>query len=221
MKTLFLCSLLLLFSGCRVLEDDASKKNIPNPHNFTQDVHYVMLDETSQLPSEDTSKVLLVEFFKYSNSSCKELHPLVHKLMQKFPKQIELQKYPLGEEEIKTLHSQMFFIKEEVETEDDLDSLLFDLTSEHKNGYSLDEQVESYRALFEQYDVSPEEFDEILLSQEMDFLINDSKSVANDLGIDGIPALIVGKYKVKMASLSNIREVAALLDYLIQVSQTE
>ena len=228
MKKLLICLTMFIFVACNFINDDEDttsvKATVENPHNFQDGVHYSIIEGTERLEVSDPTKKIILHFcFKMMCGHCKAFYPLVDSLMQHYLDDVEYVKIHSTGKGIKDLHAKMFYLQETVES-DDLDTELFNLTAENVGeGLEIEDQIVKYKALFEQYGVSGETFDEYVNSQEAVDRLGESTILIEDLEIKEIcPAVVVGgKYRIYTGHFDSDYDILPLIDYLIELSQSE
>ena len=226
MKKVLLISIIFLFTACDFLkgEDDSTNNQaVPNPSNYSADVHYAKVTD-SDIMASNPSKVIVHKFFKYICGHCMEMTPLIDDLIQsKYQAEVEYVKVPVSGDGVKLLHAKLFFLKHKANTSDNLDSLLFTLTDMHKKeGYEIEQQKESYKGFFSRYGITGEQFDTFLMSQEVQDSLDVAANTMKALDVTGTPTIVVGgKYRINTDYFNDDHDIMPLVEYLIEVVQSE
>ena len=188
---------------------------------YEEGTHFRLLPDSMQVRDlGDTSRITVTEFFWYGCSRCLEFNPLIHDLTDNHPDSVELYKIPLNGLGVKELHAQIYYIRKSIDTEDNLDSMLFDLTVNNIGTESKEEQIVEYKKLFENYGMTSEEFDTMLESDELADYMNSIDSLAARLNITTTPLVIVdGRYRVLAGGFEEDHEMIPATDYLIQYAK--
>ena len=189
--------------------------------SYEEGVHFRLLPDSMQVRDlGDTSRITVTEFFWYGCSRCLEFNPLIHDLIDDHPDSVELYKVPLNGLGVKELHAQMYYMRKSVDTEDNLDSILFDLIVNQVGTQEKDEQIVEYKKLFEGYGMASEDFDAIMESDELAEYLSTIDSLATRLEVTTTPIVIVdGRYRVLAGGFEEDHEMIPAVDYLIQYAK--
>ena len=145
-----------------------------------------------QQPTSTGNKVEVVEVFWYGCPHCYSIEPHIEKWLSEKPDYIEFVRLPavLGQDWI--AHAKVFYVAQEMGVLEKIHRPLFNAIH-NKHQRIIDEK--SLRKFFIAQGVDGNEFDRLLVSEEIDQKLRRAFVLGRNYGITSVPAIIVnGKY---------------------------
>ena len=225
MKRLFALFTVLILTGCLSSNDeDNDSDQMEVMITLEEGVHYTVIPESQHITHGTPSKVTVTAFFRYGCSLCHEFDPKLEAFLKSYGDGAELIKTPYVKEGLPVieLHAKIFFIRQEVETDDDIDEKLFDLTLNGLVGLEIEDMVVKYAEFFEDYGISSEDFNAKLESDEMKDKMAEAKAFQDKMGVDGTPRVFVGsKYFITNNAFDTFDDMVKGVEQLIALVGSE
>lgn len=154
-----------------------------------------------QQPTEDASKVEVLEFFSYGCSHCASFHPLLTQWAAKLPKDVVLKKIPVTFNSAKMVPmAKLYYALEASGDLGKLDAAVFD--SIHKQGVALmtDQAVIDWAA---KRVADPKKFEDAYKSFGVKSKVDRAQQLVQAYGVNGTPSMAIdGKYMVNNETTS-------------------
>ncbi|RMF16227.1 MAG: thiol:disulfide interchange protein DsbA/DsbL [Gammaproteobacteria bacterium] len=180
--------------------------------NFEAGKHYQVLP--AAVPTQDPTKVEVVELFWYGCPHCYRFDPLVHAWKKKLPEYAYFRAMPMAFNAQWALHAQTFYALQAIGWEEKVHQAVFDaLARDHKPLLS----EEAITDFLVQQGVPGEAFSKAFRSFAVKGKLNQSRKAATDYRVDGVPALVVnGKYVITASGAGDFLTMLRIADYLVE-----
>lgn len=185
----------------------------PSNGAFKEGKDYTRL--SNPMPTRDSNKVEVIEFFWYGCPHCYAFEPTLEAWVAKLPPHVDFWRSPVVWGDVKKTHAQVYYTAEALGVLDKTHKAFFDavheaeLTQKSEDVYTAPETI---KAFFKNYGVSNEKFDQAFASFGVMSKVTMADARGRSYTVSGVPTLIVnGKYVVQ-GSMPN---ALAVVDYLI------
>jgi thiol:disulfide interchange protein DsbA len=178
---------------------------------YTEGVEYERL--ASPVPTEDASKVEVVELFWYGCPHCYRLEPYLNKWLKTKPANVVFIRVPAVFRPLWAFHAKVYYTAEVLGVLDKVHEPMFDAM--HVQRRKMD-TVPEVKALFAKYGVTSEQFDNAFNSFAVDAKVRRATDLTRRYGIEGVPALVInGKYLTDGVMAHGHDGMLRVTDYLI------
>ncbi|WP_369601140.1 thiol:disulfide interchange protein DsbA/DsbL [Hahella sp. SMD15-11] len=180
--------------------------------NYVAGQHYQVLP--APVPTEDPSRVEVVELFWYGCPHCYRFDPLVHAWKKKLPEHAYFKAIPMAFNAQWAFHAQTYYALKAIGWEEKVHQAVFDaLARDHKPLLDLDSMASFLAGL----GVPEEEFRKAMNSFAVKGQVNKSRKLGTDYHADGVPALVVnGKYLITTSGAGDFLTMLRIADFLIE-----
>lgn len=154
-------------------------------------------------PTQDKTKVEVIEFFWYGCPHCYALEPQLTQWLKTLPKNVTFVRQPATFWPGSENHAKAYFVAEALNVIDKVHADLFDTIQNKKQKLDSEEELAKF---FVAHGVKEAAFHEAYKSFGVDTKVRQVKTLAPRYGISGVPTLVVnGKY-VTSGSLAGSHE---------------
>ena len=175
---------------------------------------YAVIDPVQ--PTDDPSKIEVVEFFSYACPHCNDLNPVIHKWAEKLPSDVVFKRVPVSFNPFYELMAKLFYSLETTGDLARLDTPLFNAI--HVKGLKLINE-KSITEWVTSQGVDALKFGEAWKSFNVNSKTKRADQMARNFRIQGVPAVAVdGRYLVGGKSLQDLLE---LTDKIIEKRRAE
>lgn len=175
---------------------------------------YVVLDPAQ--PTDDASKIEVVEFFSYACPHCNDLNPMIQKWAAKLPRDVVFKRVPVSFNPFYVLMARLFYALETTGDLERLDAPLF--AAIHEKGLKLvsDQSITEWAV---SQGVDARKFSEAWNSFSVNSKTKRADQMTRNFRIQGVPAIAVdGRYLIGGKSQ---QEMLALTDKVIEKRRAE
>jgi len=170
-------------------------------------------DITPAVPTTSGNKIEVVEMFWYGCPHCYAFEPVLNEWKAHLPKDVAFIRVPAIFNPKWEFTARIYYTADVLGVLDKMHEHIFDAI--HKQHRPLASEPE-VAALFEQYGVSKQEFDNTFNSFAVNSKLNWARHLTKAYGIDGVPTMIVdGKYRTSASLAGGHEEVLKVVDGLI------
>ncbi len=174
---------------------------------------------TPPLPTQDTSKVEVIEFFWYGCPHCYRLEPLLKKWLKNKPEYVQFIRQPAVFSKLWGKHAKAYFTAEALGVADKLHDDFFDVIQNKKSSLTSKEQLAKF---FVAHGVDEAAFHEAYNSFLVDTKMRQAKTMASRYGVTGVPTIIInGKYKTSGPLAKSHENMIKVMDQLIEQEYTK
>lgn len=182
--------------------------------DFVEGTHYVRLDEP--LPTQDKSKIEVVEFFWYGCVHCFHFEPALRAWASRQPDDVYMRGSPALWNKTMGLHAQAFYTAQALGVLDKLHEPLFAALNVEPKVKLNDES--SIQKFFAKYGVDKADFSKAFNSFGVASQVKQADARARSTGIEGTPELLVnGKYRIssRLGGGQSTSQMLQVADFLI------
>lgn len=145
------------------------------------------------MPTRDSEKIEVIEFFWYGCPHCYRLEPLIQEWLKTKPDNVLFVRQPAVFSSLWGKHAKAYFTAEALGVVDKVHADFFDAIQNKKQRLTSEDELAEF---FVAHGVDEMEFREAYHSFLVDSKMRQAKSMAKNYGVTGVPALIInGKYK--------------------------
>ena len=164
-------------------------------------------------PTQDKSKVEVIEFFWYGCPHCYALEPSLNAWLKTLPKNVTFIRQPAMFWAGAEVHAKAYFVAESLGVVDKVHADLFDAIQNKKQKMDSEEELAKF---FVAHGVKEAAFRDAYKSFGIDTKVKQSKTLAPRYGISGVPTLVVnGKYVTSASLAGSAENVTKILNQLI------
>ena len=165
------------------------------------------------VPTVDASKVEVVELFWYGCPHCYRLEPDLKKWLKNKPANVVFVRVPAVFRPLWGFHAKVYYTAEVLGVLDQVNPAMFEAM--HVQRRKLN-SVDEVKALFAQYGVTSEKFDNAFNSFAVDAKVRRATDLTRRYGLEGVPALVInGKYVTDGVMAHGHHGMLQVTDYLI------
>lgn len=198
---------------------DTGDTNAPlGPQKYSEGEHYSMLT-AAQGTSSSPDVVEVAEVFWYGCPHCYSFDPFVTKWSGELPAGVEFIRLPVMWNPTNQIHARMYYTAEALGKLDEMHDAIFREMHVNKKMLTTESAIEAF---FENYGVSPEEFQKTFRSFAVESKLKRAKNLTQRYRIQSVPLLVInGKYVTTGKGLRNFDDILAVADELIVREQAE
>jgi protein dithiol oxidoreductase (disulfide-forming) len=164
-------------------------------------------------PTQDKTKVEVIEFFWYGCPHCYALEPLLNQWLKTLPKNVTFIRQPAMFWSGSESHAKAYFIAEALNMVDKVHTDLFDAIQTKKQKLESEEELGKF---FAAHGVKEAAFHEAYKSFGVDTKVRQAKSLPPRYNITGVPTMIVnGKYVTSGSQAGSHENMLKVLNQLI------
>ena len=168
---------------------------------------------SSVQPTQDPSKVEVIEFFWYGCPHCYSFEPLLNKWLETKPDNVQFIRQPAIFSSLWGKHAKAYFTAEALGVVEKTHTDFFNAIQNLKKKLQTEDQL---AAFFAAHGVDEKEFREVYNSFLVDTKMRQAKQIISQYGITGVPAIIVnGKYKVTARLAGSHEKMITVINTLI------
>jgi len=161
----------------------------------------------------DANKVEVVELFWYGCPHCYHLEPDMKKWLKNKPANVVFVRVPAVFRPLWSFHAKVYYTAEVLGVVEQVHDAMFEAMQVQRRKMAT---VEEVKALFAEYGVSSEKFDNAFNSFAVDAKVRRATDLTRRYGIEGVPALVInGKYVTDGVMAHGQRGMLEVTDYLI------
>lgn len=165
------------------------------------------------VPTVDASKVEVVELFWYGCPHCYRLEPDLNKWLKNKPANVVFVRVPGVFRPLWGFHAKVYYTAEVLGVLDQVNPAMFEAMHVQRRKMS---SVDEVKALFAQYGVTSEKFDNAFNSFAVDAKVRRATDLTRRYGLEGVPALVInGKYVTDGVMAHGHNGMLQVTDYLI------
>ncbi len=150
---------------------------------------YMLGVEYKKVPTPHPKKKTVTEFFFYGCPHCWHLEPSIEKWLKTKPKDVTFERVPaVLNSPAWIFFARAFYTAKNLGVLEQSHRALFDAL--HKDRLKLF-TVEKLAAWYSQFGVDPKQFEAMFKSFKVDTQVQEAAKLTRDMGIDGVPAIVV------------------------------
>ena len=198
---------------------DTGDTNAPlGPQKYSEGEHYSILT-AAQGTGSSPDVVEVAEVFWYGCPHCYSFDPFVTKWSGELPAGVEFIRLPVMWNPTNQIHARMYYTIEALGKLDEMHDAIFREMHVNKKMLTTESAIEAF---FENYGVSPEEFQKTFRSFAVESKLKRAKNLTQRYRIQSVPLLVInGKYVTTGKGLRNFDDILAVADELIVREQAE
>jgi len=178
---------------------------------YDEGIQYERL--VAPVPTVDANKVEVVELFWYGCPHCYRLEPDLKKWLKNKPANVVFVRVPAVFRPIWAFHAKVYYTAEVLGVLDKVHEAMFEAMHVQRRKMS---SVDEVKALFAQYGVTSEKFDNAFNSFAVDAKVRRATDLTRRYGLEGVPALVInGKYVTDGVMAHGHNGMLQVTDYLI------
>jgi thiol:disulfide interchange protein DsbA len=198
--------------------ESAAEVEAEKAWKFSQGKHFTMLT-TAQGTSSPADVIEVTEVFWYGCPHCFNFDPFLKKWEKDLPDNVNFVRLPVMWNPTNEIHARMFYTAEALGKLDEMHEAIF--REMHINNQSLTTEA-SIEALFLNFGVSEEEFEDTFRSFAIESKLKRAKNLTQRYRIQSVPILVTnGKYLATGPDVKNFDDMLAVTDELIEREQQE
>jgi len=175
LRELVLAGLLLAFCSLAAVAGEYTELNPPRP-------------------TDDPSKVEVIEFFWYGCPHCYRFDPYLEKWLKNKPDKVVFKRQPVIFGPHWEPHARAYFTAQALGVLDKVHKDMFDAMHKEKKRLTSEEELAEF---FAAHGVDKKTFRSTFHSFSVDMKVRQAESIPADYGITGVPAIVVdGKYLI-------------------------
>jgi len=164
-------------------------------------------------PTQDVSKVEVIEFFWYGCPHCYQFEPHLAKWAKNLPKNVTFIRQPAVFSKVWGKHAKAYFTAEMLGITDKVHADLFHAIQVKEQSLSSEKELAQF---FIEHGVTQDDFTAAFHSFSVDAKMRKAKTMGPKYGITGVPAIVVnGKYMVNARSAGSNEQVIEVINQLI------
>jgi thiol:disulfide interchange protein DsbA len=164
-------------------------------------------------PTQDKTKVEVIEFFWYGCPHCYAFEPILNKWLKTLPKNVQFIRQPAAFSELWEKHAKAYYVAEALNMVDKVHADFFDAIQNKKQKLETEEELAKF---FVAHGVKEASFHEAFNSFGVDTNVKKAKTVPPRYGITGVPTMVVnGKYVTSGSLAGSHENMIKILDQLI------
>lgn len=157
-------------------------------------------------PTQDPSKVEVIEFFSYGCIHCYTFEPSLKVWLKTLPANVHFIRQPAVFQAPWKAYAKAYFTAESLGVLDKVHDAIYDAIHNEKKPLQSEEDLANF---FVAHGVKSEDFTKAYKSFSVDAKLRQAEVSAPAYGIEGTPSLVVnGKYRIKAAAPEKMFEVA-------------
>jgi thiol:disulfide interchange protein DsbA len=207
LKSVLSLAFLLIASitaGVAAEAPDAVAADKPLPYDLVTPAH----------PTNDPSKVEVIEFFWYGCPHCYHFEPYIKAWLKTKPDNVVFIRQPAVFNAHWAAHAKAFFTAESLGVLDKVHDDLYDAIQNKKEDLESEADLAKF---FASHGVKEEEFHKAYKSFAVDAKMRQAEALGPSYGIDGTPALVVnGKYRIGAAKAKSFDTMIETANALIK-----
>jgi protein dithiol oxidoreductase (disulfide-forming) len=169
------------------------------------------------LPTQTGDKIEVIEVFWYGCPHCYSFEPYVEEWAKKLPDDVEFIRLPGVLNQAWIPHAKAFYTAQKLGILEKIHRPLFDAIHKQKKQIFTDQQIMEF---FTAQGISPEEFNRVYTSKELDTKIRQAYFAARDYKISGVPSVVVnGKYSTSGTLAGTFDSMLKVIDELIELER--
>ena len=161
--------------------------------NYQEGVHYKKLDP--EQPGADGRRILVQGFFMYTCGHCNDLEPHLDEWLKTKPENVDFVKIPaVFDRPIIILHAKAFYALKLIGADAEIHKKIFHAIHEERKRLRTEDDMEAFLVA---NGVNMDEYRKAIKSFSVSTNIRQASVLAENYGIQGVPALVVdGKYLI-------------------------
>jgi len=169
---------------------------------------------TPPQPTEDTSKIEVMEFFWYGCPHCLHFEPNLKDWLKTKPANVVFIRQPAVFNARWGAHAKAFFTAEALGLADKLHADFFEAIQGKKQALESEDDLAKF---FSAHGVREDDFHKAYRSFAVDSKMRQAEGMAERYGVDGTPAIIVnGKYRVSATLAKSLENMITITNALIK-----
>ena len=180
---------------------------------YEEGIQYERL--AAPVPTVDANKVEVVELFWYGCPHCYRLEPELKNWLKNKPANVVFVRVPAVFRPIWAFHAKVYYTAEVLGVLDKVHDAMFNAMHVQRRKMAT---VDEVKALFAQYGVTSEKFDNAFNSFAVDAKVRRATDLTQRYGLEGVPALVInGKYVTDGVMAHGHNGMLQVTDYLISM----
>ena len=169
----------------------------------------------SPVPTQDPSKIEVIEFFWYGCPHCYSFEPVLTKWLKNKPKNVQFIRQPAIFSKVWGDHAKAYFTADALGVVDKVHADFFNSIQNLKKKPRTDDQLAKF---FAEHGIDETEFRDTYNSFLVDTKMRQAKNLPKRYGLTGVPAIIVnGKYLVTAKLAGSQEKMIAVINELIEL----
>ena len=197
--------------SCIAVEDSLT---VAGEKGYQAGVHYELLNPTVETGQGD--KIVVQEYFWYGCPACRNFETFLKPWQDSLASDVVVEKIPATPNDITLLHAQIYYVRQSIQSEDDLDSDLFDLTIRIKNS-STEDQIKEFGTYFEEYQIGEDSLRVLIQSTDIQAKVDAAVLWKAETGAASTPTVVVdGKYIMNISAFNSYPDYLNGIDYVVE-----
>lgn len=164
-------------------------------------------------PTQDKTKVEVIEFFWYGCPHCYAFEPILNQWLKTLPKNVQFIRQPAAFNEVWEAHAKAYLVAEALNVVDKVHADFFDAIQNKKQKLDSEEELAKF---FIAHGVKEADFHDAYKSFGVDTKLKQAKSLPLRYGITGVPTLVInGKYVTSGSLAGGHENMMKILNQLI------
>ena len=198
-KTLFVFSILLIFSG------------MVNAEIYEEGKHYKRIDQPRVIESD---KVEILEFFWYGCPHCYSFEPKLGEWTKNKPGNVEFVRVPATFQPLWVLHARAYYALQMLGVGEKIHLKFF---SEIHNSKNYMKTLDALTVFVQKQGVDKSEFIDAMNSFTVETQVRKATKLVTDYSLNGVPAVAVnGKYLISASMAGSYDNMIKIMNYLIE-----
>ena len=179
---------------------------------FDEGIDYQLIQPAQ--PTDDSSRIEVVEIFWYGCSHCYAFEPTLGPWVEGIPKDVDFYRLPAVFNAAWEVHARAYFTADILDVVEKSHAALYHaLHAEHKTMNNVDKLA----AFYAQYGIDESLFKKTYHSFVVNTRVSRAKEMVQRYGVEGVPALVVnGKYLITGSMAKSYRNMLLIVDYLVE-----
>jgi len=164
-------------------------------------------------PTDDSTKVEVIEFFWYGCPHCFRFEPILQKWLKNKPDYVNYIPQPAAFNSTWAKHARAFYTAEALGVLDKVHEDFFNAIQIDKKRLDKEDVLADF---FVKHGISKKDFTDTYNSFLVDAKTRQAESIAGRYGVTGVPAVVInGKYRVSGSTAKNYENMIKVMDFLI------
>ncbi len=179
--------------------------------NIEQGEGYETIDPPQ--PTDDPSKVEVIEFFWYGCPHCYRFEPVLQKWAKSRPDYVNYIPQPTAFNATWAKHARAYYTAEALGVVDKMHEDFFNAIQIEKKRLDKEDALADF---FVAHGISKKDFTDTYNSFLVEAKTRQAEAIPGRYGVNGVPALVVnGKYRISGTTAKNYENMIKVMDFLI------
>lgn len=180
--------------------------------DFQQGVHYQLIQPPQ--PTNDASKVEVVEVFGYTCPHCANFQPFIEPWTESAGDQVDFRRMPVIFQRGWEPFARAYYTAEALGILEESHVALFNAIHKDRKRLRTDEELAEF---FTQFDVSAEDYLKTARSFAVETKLRRAVTLTQRYGVTGTPSIVInGKYLAMARMAGGNNELIQLIEYLVE-----